>query len=132
MLSIYYILQYFSYLTICFLFADLQKQEVCNMETFQGRCQGNDVIVMERALYGRMRQGRCVRVSYGTLGCTSDVTRYFDTLCSGRKECSVKVPDDHLYALSECPRDVTSYLEASYRCVPSELVLFLSLNSIMR
>ena len=39
--------------------------EYCEGETFQARCEENEVIVMTQARYGRMRLGRCVNMDYG-------------------------------------------------------------------
>ena len=86
------------------------------METFKPQCGSDEVVVIGHARYGRMRMGRCVTINYGNIGCAVDVGRYFDTLCSGRQECEIKVPDDRLYEARPCPKDVTSYLEVSYHC----------------
>ncbi len=91
--------------------------EYCNMETFEARCSPDEVVVAESARYGRMRLGHCVAVSYGTLGCSVDALAFLDRRCSGRSQCSIKLPDDALYGLKPCPSDVTSYLEASYTCL---------------
>ena len=40
-------------------------QEICNMETFEAECGEDEVILMQRALYGRMKMGKCVSSSYG-------------------------------------------------------------------
>ena len=95
----------------------LEFREYCNMESFEARCASNEVIVTESARYGRMRVGRCVSIGYGTVGCAVNALPFLDRRCSGRGQCSFKLPDDSLYALQPCPRDVTSYLEASYRCL---------------
>lgn len=95
---------------------------MCNMESFVASCPGEDsVIVMERARYGRMQTGKCIQESY-KLGCQSDVTKHLDSLCSGRRECSVKVPDDTIYKHNECSRDVMPYLEASYKCHRGKII----------
>ena len=59
----------------------------CTMESFNASCPQDHVIVMRTARYGRMRIGRCVKESYGNLGCSVDVLDYIDTKCSGRNIC---------------------------------------------
>ena len=93
------------------------------MEKFVAECEEDEVVVMETALYGRMQVGSCVQVDYGNLGCSIDVLRHFDSLCSGRQRCEVKVPDDELYTTRPCPKDVTSYLQAAYKCVKGASVM---------
>ena len=55
-------------------------QEVCQSEVFRASCS-EDVILIETALFGRMRIGRCVEADLGYLGCAADVIpllhRYF-------------------------------------------------------
>lgn len=75
---------------------------------------------MERARYGRMAIGRCVSKNYGYVGCSIDVLSYMDTLCSGRQKCKFGVPDEVLKDRRPCPKDFSSYIEASYRCQKGE------------
>ncbi len=95
-------------------------KEYCQMETFKPECGRDSVVVMERARYGRMRMGRCVTKNYGNIGCNVDVRSYVDTLCSGRQSCEIKVPDERMFEQKPCVKDVTAYLEASYRCQKGE------------
>lgn len=91
-------------------------QEYCPGETFQPSCQDNEVIVMEKAQYGRMSLGRCVKKDMGY--CASNVLAWMDTQCSGKSKCEVKIPDFDLYEQisPSCKNEMTPYLEASYRC----------------
>jgi len=101
--------------------------EYCNMETFRARCQHGDVIVMETALFGRMRVGRCItsdayltalqQLDPNSLGCSADVLGYVDRVCSGRSTCDFSVPNPELYAFRPCSGQLTMYIEASYSCV---------------
>ena len=99
---------------IRFSFAAIK--EYCQMDKFKPECGNDAVIVVEHAKYGRMRMGHCVTVNYGNIGCAVDVRNYLDTLCSGRQACEIVVPDERMFESKPCPKDVTSYLEASYRC----------------
>ena len=44
-------------------------QEICNMETFEGKCSADDIIFMTSAWYGRMKAGKCADPAYGFVGC---------------------------------------------------------------
>ena len=91
---------------------------------------------MQSAHYGRMRIGRCVTRDYGHVGCAVDVLSEVDALCSGRlRTCQFPVARLHTadagaakfvpVTLAElkapttpCPADLTSYLDASFVCLP--------------
>ena len=100
----------------------VEASDYCLMEEFNASCrQPNEVVVIERARYGRMAISRCVTGNYGHLGCYVDVRRLLHAKCSGRRSCRVRIPDDDLFATRPCPSDFTSYLEATYRCQPGKL-----------
>ena len=103
-----------------------EVREYCEWETFNASCSSSTkgdviathedhVIVIRNARYGRMHVGRCVTQSYGNIGCGADVTAELSRACSGRVRCSVAVIS--LYGRRSCPKDFTSYLEASYECI---------------
>ena len=79
----------------------------------------NEEIVMEEALYGRMRTGRCVVDDY-LIGCSMNVLYPMDSLCSGKQICSVSVIDPLLFSAklkaNVCPKALV-YLRASYQCL---------------
>jgi len=60
---------------------------------------------------------RCADKKYGFIGCAIDVLPLADSRCSGRASCRVTVSDLSLLGVQPCPPDLTSYFEASYRCV---------------
>ena len=92
--------------------------DFCHRETLNASCAENEVIMMKTARYGRMTIGKCVRKNLGYLGCAVDVIGFVDSRCSGRRSCTVKTADDFLYQTHPCPDDTTSYLQASYSCLP--------------
>ena len=99
--------------------ADARDRDYCEWETLNASCPAdNEVIVVRRARYGRMRVGRCVGQSYGHIGCGSDVTDTLHRTCSGRRQCHVPVIS--LYNHRSCPKDFTSYLHAAYDCQPGD------------
>ena len=76
---------------------------------------------MTRAVYGRMKLGRCLTRDY-YVGCSADVLHYTDRRCSGRQRCTFPIPDTSLQQLQPCPKDLMAYLEASYLCVKGEFM----------
>ena len=117
--------------TVIIIIADVgigADNEFCHLETFRARCrQGNDVVVMETASFGRMRVGRCItsdayltalqQLDPTSLGCSADVLRYMDRVCSGRPSCDVSVASPQLHEFRPCPGQLTMYLEATYSCL---------------
>ena len=79
------------------------------------------MIIVDKAMFGRMELGRCVTRNYGHLGCSVDVLSYVDAACSGLRLCELSVSDPVLVRTKPCPPDFSSYLDATYRCVPGIL-----------
>ena len=94
--------------------------EYCQLEVFEASCPEGSVVLMQRALYGRMRIGRCLTRDY-FVGCAADVIVELDAKCSGRQHCRVQVPDHSLLRALACPSDLVSYLEAEYTCITGEI-----------
>ena len=103
--------------------------DYCEGESFTATCGAGEVIVIDTARYGRMRNGRCIS-DLGTQGCEVNVQQHLDRLCSGRRECSVKVTDLLGAASRQCHRDYRSYLEASFTCVPGKFLWFRGLSFV--
>ena len=98
----------------------MDTQEYCTNEKFTARCAKDEVILIQKAQYGRMRQGRCITGVYGhTMGCYADVTTHLENLCSGHSNCSVVVGTLDTVA-QPCDLDFKAYLEASYKCVKGQ------------
>jgi len=86
-------------------------------EVFHAECAVGEVVVMERARFGRMELGRCVTRNYGYIGCSVDVLSTLDDACSGHRACDLSVSDPALVRTKPCPKDFAAYLDADYRCV---------------
>ena len=101
-------------------------KEYCLWETFNASCPEGHVIIMTSARYGRMKLGRCLSTDY-YVGCEADVRDRVDARCSGRQNCSIKIPDPDLFKVQTCRRDLNAYLEASYECMQGryQVVIFL-------
>ena len=75
------------------------------------------IILIKKAIIGRMWAGRCLSGKYGHIGCFADVTRELGALCTGKKSCHVHVSSAILLDSSPCPKDLASFLFVSYVCV---------------
>jgi len=97
--------------------------EYCTSERMSLRCNDDSsVILISKALYGRLHAGRCITSDYAhALGCYSDVTSYLESVCSGHRECSMLVATVDSVA-QPCPKDFKSYLEVIHVCAPGEFL----------
>jgi len=93
----------------------------CETEAFNATCEMGSAILMTRAHYGRMKLSRCVRQNYGHVGCAADVIDLADARCSGRRKCTIRIPDAILATTKPCPDDLKPYLEADYMCVKGNI-----------
>lgn len=99
-----------------FLYIASRAKDFCQLESFEATCPEGSVVLMQRALYGRMRLGRCLPRDY-YVGCAADVIAEMDAKCSGRQHCRVAIPEHSLLRALACPSDLVSYLEAEYTCI---------------
>lgn len=109
-----------------------ELRDYCITETFQAGCPDGHVIMIDAALYGRMQLGSCVKIDFGFVGCFRDATFVLDRRCSGRRSCSLRVPEPDLEELRPCNDEFKSYLQASYHCVPGKSLfnLFTTANTV--
>jgi len=94
--------------------------EYCETEVFRAACGDGEVLLLTRARYGRMRLGRCVEFDLGYIDCYSDVLTLLDRRCSGRRSCEVRIPDAEFEATGPCLKELKTYLEVGYHCVPGQ------------
>lgn len=92
--------------------------EFCTSETFNVRCPAsNQLIIIRRALYGRLAAGRCITAEYAhAMGCYADVTAHLQDVCAGRGQCSLLVATVDAIA-QPCGKDFKSYLDVTHQCV---------------
>ena len=97
-------------------------------EDFSAKCLKNEVILMNNAIYGRMRVGRCLQTEISQLhailgsdpmflGCSVDVLDLLDEKCSGKSQCDLHIPDAELRKEQPCHQGLISYLQANYDCI---------------
>jgi len=99
-----------------------EEAEYCQFETFNATCPRDHVIIMEHAHYGRPHTGRCITRDYGYVGCSMSVVHLLDRICSGRRSCQLQVPTFR-DLVQPCPRDLITFLDASYHCVIGRLYI---------
>jgi len=105
-----------------------QLEEFCQLETFEPECWKNEVIVIDKAIYGRHRVGKCITADEAAMrpeerffGCSTDVIGLLDAKCSGRKRCQVRIPDADLERTEPCLSHLKMFLEVSYTCMEGAL-----------
>ena len=54
---------------VCVLYISEMK-EYCHWDTFKAKCGRDEVVMIDKALYGRMVYGRCIERDYGYVGCS--------------------------------------------------------------
>ena len=103
--------------------------EFCQLETFDPKCSSNEVIQIEKAFFGRMREGKCITEdevkSFGSLihdkkyfHCSVDVSEMLHAKCSFRQECKIPVSDESLKKMNPCGPGLFLNLEVKYKCLP--------------
>jgi len=113
--------------------ADFDRlQEYCQMQTFRPGCWKNEVVVVQRAIYGRRRVGKCIGSEEANMfqdpryfGCSEDVLHIVDAKCSGRKECEISIPDPDLDGTNPCLPGLKMFLEVSYACLAGNISRYL-------
>lgn len=63
-----------------------------------------------------MNVGKCLKIEFN-IGCSADVRSYLDAKCSGRKVCTVPVAAMNSELQLACLKEMSPYLEASYKCL---------------
>ena len=106
-------------------------EEYCSMETFRPNCWKNEVILVEEAIYGRRRVGKCISSREANLvqdsqyfGCFANVLHIVGQKCSGRRECTISMPDPDLEQTTPCLEGLKMFLEVRYSCVEGTLIRF--------
>ena len=97
-----------------------ELMDYCQWDSFAPVCPSGTLILIESAVYGRMDYGKCIDRDYGYVGCQTDVLLSMDSRCSGRRNCNIRIPDEQFDRTRPCPKDLTRYLRASYKCIPGK------------
>jgi hypothetical protein len=98
-------------------------REYCQWEQLVAECARGEVVLIQHAEYGILKNSRCVKRDYGFVGCSHDVRHLADTVCSGRQRCTLHVPNrafDEAMVSSSCPEDLKSHLRANYTCLKGQ------------
>lgn len=111
--------------------------EVCTGEDFSIECPRGDLILMQEAILGRMKVGKCLDANLGYLGCYKDVLIRMHSLCSGNPDCEihrfVKNDFDNIEgSSSECPKGLDAYLQTQHICVRGTLCHWKAVKTLFK
>jgi len=105
------------------------------MDIFRPQCWKNEVIIVEEAIYGRRRVGKCIGSKEANrlqrlqdpqyFGCFADVLHIVGRKCSGRTECTINVPEPELEQTMPCLEGLKMFLEVRYSCVQGMMTIIL-------
>ena len=99
----------------------LATVQLCYGETLNRSCPSGSVLMVDAAVYGRMRPGVC-GTSDVHIGCSADVTSRVEASCAGRRRCPVTITND-MRTLA-CPSDQLGYLQLTHHCLPGIFFFF--------
>jgi hypothetical protein len=88
---------------------------VCYHHPFTARCSTGSVIMIETAVYGRMRTGGCINISTH-IGCQADATFLLKRQCSGRRSCNFTVGMELSSLAGGCTSELQGFLEVTHYC----------------
>ncbi|KAK2161032.1 hypothetical protein LSH36_122g02075 [Paralvinella palmiformis] len=91
--------------------------DVCISENFKVQCQPDEVILMEKALYGRMDTGRCLSQGSDNIGCSNDVLGFLDQWCSGQNMCDFMPIAKFAQVKTKWCGQMLSFLRTEHRCL---------------
>ena len=111
-------LKFYAHISISVYFLPERTEEVCVREEFKASCGYSEVVLITSASFGHLYHGRCISRDFGHFGCTSDVTRFVDGRCSGKRSCIIPLTDSEFEkAEPDCANGLRTFLEAKYICV---------------
>ena len=101
------------------------EEEFCNSEKLKTQCKQNEIVFIEKAVYGRKKYGKCIliedepdefiRQRKGFIGCFSDVKYIIEPRCAGRQSCEMSVAS--ITVETNCSKSLLKYLNVEYFCV---------------
>ncbi|ESN93575.1 hypothetical protein HELRODRAFT_180894 [Helobdella robusta] len=101
----------------------LVEKEYCQWGKLNISCSPSHVIIIESAIYGRVRVGKCIRDLNKVHNCSWNVGELTDWLCSGRVGCYFDVAQFSMWGVQPCSQELTSNLYIQYRCVQGVVVV---------
>ncbi|CAD5120043.1 DgyrCDS8624 [Dimorphilus gyrociliatus] len=104
--------------------APADARAYCMSEEFKGYCSAGYKVKITFAHFGRMRLSKCLDKNYGHMPCYVDVKGEVGYLCGNGMTCSVPLMKlkNLLNGQTNCPSDLESYLEVTYKCVEGGVV----------
>ncbi|ELU17649.1 hypothetical protein CAPTEDRAFT_209495 [Capitella teleta] len=94
------------------------ESEVCAHEAYASQCQYDEILVITKAIYGHIRQGRCARRDFGHFGCFTDVTSYMESVCASQRSCTISMTDViENNILPDCADGLATLMDVTHVCV---------------
>ncbi|ELT90705.1 hypothetical protein CAPTEDRAFT_211543 [Capitella teleta] len=95
------------------------ETEVCSHETYSSQCQYDEILVITKAIYGHIRQGRCAIRDVGHFGCFTDVTSYMESQCLSQRSCIVTMTD----VIETVETEVCAHEDYTSQCQYDEILV---------
>ena len=103
-------------------FSVIGSEEYCEEETFVAKCANDEVIIVNKAMFGRLKIGKCISESLAFfMECSVNVLNFMESQCSGRGACSMPVALLITKGFKNCTSQLASYLEVDYSCIRGDL-----------
>ncbi|ELT90704.1 hypothetical protein CAPTEDRAFT_211542 [Capitella teleta] len=101
--------------------SEVTSTEVCAHEDYTSQCQYDEILVITKATYGHIRQGRCARRDLGHFGCFTDVTSYMESVCSEQRSCTISMKEVVKHnVVPDCADGLATLMEVSHVCVTGQ------------
>ena len=97
------------------------SRDYCLLDKFNPTCKENEVILINSAVFGRMKNNPCISREIGRLGCYVDVKDIIEGFCGGRQSCNVGISDSILLATKPCGAVFDLYISVSYSCLEGRI-----------
>ncbi|ESN96079.1 hypothetical protein HELRODRAFT_189100 [Helobdella robusta] len=110
-----------------------RNEEYCNKEFFRPTCGPGEVLLIQKAQYGRMNVGRCLTETeldaYGSnknnpkfFGCYKDVKELMNKECSMKNSCDVRISELENLAEGVCGPGLKLHLNIAYSCLKKHCI----------
>ena len=122
---------FFEFIIVCFVLSESSGKDYCNSESFKPICSQNEMILIQKAHYGRKSIGKCINRKNidedfikkpGYINCYSDVRDMIELQCAGKQSCDITV--SKINAKTNCNEDFKFYLEAEFTCIRGIFLYF--------
>ena len=110
-------------------FSNVKLEEFCFSEIFKPVCLQNEVLHIEKAIYGRKHIGKCIKKEGefdeylskkpGYINCYSEIGNIIGPHCAGKQRCEMFVAS--IPSETNCSKVFLKHLDVSYQCLKGTL-----------